>query len=221
MSAALIAAIALTFGASIAVAVAPERHAPLIERQPLALFPSVVENWRRVSTETLEPRIEKALKAEDYLAATYVADGVQAPVDLFVAWYDDQTTGGIHSPEVCLPGGGWEMAQIERVDLSDELGVEEAFMVNRAVIQRGENRLLVYYWFEQYGGRTASDIVAKAALIKYGLLYNRTDGALVRLITPIQPGESQAVAEQRLLSMTKPAMHQLSRFVPTRAASRL
>ena len=33
---------------------------------------------------------------------------------MFVAFYDKQTEGdGIHSPEVCLPVGGWEIFSLE------------------------------------------------------------------------------------------------------------
>jgi EpsI family protein len=169
-----------------------------------------------VRTETLEPEVERVLAADDYLSATYAAPDATATVEFFTAWYSDQTNGGIHSPEVCLPGGGWEMEQIERVDMAEAFGSNEPFMINRAIIQRGENRLLVYYWFEQYGGRTASDLVAKFALLKYGVLYNRTDGALVRMITPMLRGESMETAEARLQTFARPAVAALADFVPTR-----
>ena len=216
LSAGLVAALGITAGAALFWHVTPERESPVIERLPLALFPSSVGDWRRVSTETLEPDIERALKADDYLSVTYASDDAAVPVDFFVAWYADQTKGGIHSPEVCLPGGGWEMEEIVRVDIGQKLGIAEAFEINRAVIQRGEQRLLVFYWFEQYGGRTASDLAAKAALIQYGFFYNRTDGSLIRAITPMQPGESVPTAEARLLDFTAPMIGVISNFVPTR-----
>ena len=47
-------------------------------------------------------------------------EGGQAqPVGFFTAWYEDQSQGGVHSPEICLPGGGWEIAWLERTDMTD------------------------------------------------------------------------------------------------------
>ena len=106
------------------------------------------------------------------------------------------------------------MARIERIDIGDALGLSEAFPVNRAVIQKGESRLLVFYWFEQYGGRTAWDFAAKAALLRDGVLYGRTDGALGRVITAIGPRESVAEAEARIMSILPAMVEELPRFVP-------
>jgi hypothetical protein len=74
----------------------------------------------------------------------------------------------------------------------------------------------VYYWFEQYGGRNSSDFVAKLALLKNAVFYGRTDGALVRVLTPIQPGEPTAVAEARLQDLLVPLMDDLNQHVPRR-----
>lgn len=216
LSAGFVAALASVVILTAGWSVLPEREAATIERRPLVAFPSRVGDWRQVRTEGLEPAIVEALGADDYLSATYASADAAADVDFFVAWYADQSQGGIHSPEVCLPGGGWEMAEIERVDISPRLGLSVPVEVNRAIIQRGEVRLLVYYWFEQYGGRTASDIAAKFALLKYGLLYNRTDGALVRIITPLLPGEPVERADARLLDFTASSATDFANFIPMR-----
>jgi EpsI family protein len=73
---------------------------------------------------------------------------------------------------------------------------------------------MVYYWFEQYGGRSAWDFAAKINLVLDGARHGRTDGALVRLTTPILPTESDADAEARLRSLLVPALEALPRFVP-------
>jgi exosortase D (VPLPA-CTERM-specific) len=215
-SPALIASAVTTTLALGAWTFAPDRAEAVIEREPLALFPARLGEWRSLGLQSLERDIEEALGADDYFSALYLHAETGVQNDLFIAWYRDQTAGGIHSPEVCLPSGGYEMAEIMAVDISDDLGVSEPFPVNRAVIQRGESRLLVYYWFEQYGGRVASDYRAKAALLRDSLIYGRSDGALVRAITPLRRGEERAAAEARLIDMLKPALVELPRFVPKR-----
>jgi EpsI family protein len=62
-------------------------------------------------------------------------------VDLFIAWYADQYTGGVHSPEVCLPGGGWEIADLQHIAAPAAAGA--SFTLNRAIIQKGTSRMPV------------------------------------------------------------------------------
>lgn len=199
-------------------------HSPLlrptpatIEREPFALFPRALgpeDEWRGILRPDLSPQIAAVLQADDYFSAGYVRPGVAAPVDLFIAWYRDQTKGGIHSPEICLPGGGWEMSAIEQTEVVAETGTQSvAIPVNRAIIQKGLERQLVYYWFEQSGRRLTSDYAAKAWLVWDALKHGRTDGALVRLITPMVAGEPEAAADARLAEMIGAVMPRLGGFV--------
>ena len=216
LSAALLVSLALTAGGAFGWHAAPERSDAPIVREPLALLPLSLGGWTQLATQALDPRVERALGADDYIGAVYERDPSEPTVDLFIAWYADQTHGGIHSPEVCLPGGGWEMADIRRTEIGSVIGAPGELPINRAIIQKGEDKLLVYYWFDQYGGRSASDFLAKLALLRNAVLYGRTDGALVRILTPIRPGESAAQAETRLQDILKPLMGDIERFVPRR-----
>jgi exosortase D (VPLPA-CTERM-specific) len=208
MSSGLVMAFAAMLVTTIGWELAPQREVTSFDRAPLALLPLEIGTWRSEQLQTLEPEIERVLGADDYYAGVFASPSSAATVDFFIAWYQDQTQGGIHSPEVCLPGGGWEMAEIRRIDLG------EGRPVNRAIIQKGEQRLLVYYWFQQAGGRTASDYVAKAAVLRDSVLHGRSDGALVRAITPILNNESERDAERRLRSFVDPLEDVLPRFVP-------
>jgi exosortase D (VPLPA-CTERM-specific) len=194
----------------------PNRSEPVFERQPLALISPVFGDWRLSATQLLEPAIARELAADDYVSAYFVREETDPVIEVFIAWYEDQTRGGIHSPEVCLPGGGWEMAEIARTDIGHLIDRPGELPINRAVIQKGEERLLVYYWFEQYGGRSASDFIAKLALLKNAVVYGRTDGALVRVLTPIQRGEPMSAAEARLQDLVVPLMGELNQHVPRR-----
>jgi EpsI family protein len=154
---------------------------------------------------------------DDYLSVTYASPAVAAPVDLFVAYYDRQTEGtGIHSPEVCIPSGGWEVSDWEQTVLPVERagGSTVPLPANRAVIRKGLQRQLVVYWFEQRGRRMTNDYLAKAATVWDALTRGRTDGALVRLITPMAPGESVAAAEARLAAFLGVGLAELPRFIP-------
>ncbi len=211
----MIVATALTAVVSLGYAAVPDVGPSKVDRDPFAVFPRTLGEWRGSST-SLEPDIERTLAADDYYSAIYRSpEGHQ--VDFFSAYYRKQTEGGgIHSPEVCIPAGGWEMSRITpvEVDLSETTGIAP-FNVKRAVIQKGEFKQLVYYWFEQRGRRLTNDYVAKFYTVWDSVMMGRTDGALVRVLTPIGKGENgEAEAESRLVAFLSEAMPRLSRFVP-------
>ena len=132
-----------------------------------------------------------------------------------MAWYNDQSKDGVHSPEVCLPGSGWEIAWLERTDLTALMGTDVPFLINRAIIQKGEVEMMVYYWFQQKERRIAWDFAAKFWLMVDGVRTGRTDGALLRLTTLIGQNEDEADAEARLQEMLKGLQDPLPRFIPT------
>ncbi|TDX22239.1 VPLPA-CTERM-specific exosortase XrtD [Rhodovulum visakhapatnamense] len=214
-SAALIAAMAIVLAALAALSSLPERgtHAP--ERDSFAMFPRTLGNWTQQGPQQrLERRIEQGLAADDYLQTTIAEPSEEASVGLFMAWYNDQSKNGVHSPEVCLPGSGWEIAWLERIDIAPEIGADRPFHMNRAIIQKGETKMMVYYWFQQRERRIALDYAAKFWLMADGVMTGRTDGALVRLTTLIGREETEADAERRLNSVLRPLQTTLPRFIP-------
>lgn len=210
---ALAAAMALTAATSLAWLTLPAPPSAPVARDPLLLFPRQIGDWRGL-TEALDPKIARTLGADDYLNAFYQRPD-SPPVSLFVAWYDRQTEGqGIHSPEVCLPTGGWEVSSLKETPLDlRELGYGR-FDAMRAVIQKELDRQLVIYWFEGRGSRVANDVSAKLAVLADSLTIGRSDGALVRFVTPIGGDETESQAEARLLGFMKQTLVHLPRFVP-------
>lgn len=213
-SKALICVTALLLAGALAFQLRPEVQAITVERTPLTSFPTRIAEWRSDGPIPLEPAIAQSLGADDYISASYTMPGETMPVQFFSAYYYDQSKGGIHSPEICLPGSGWEIAWLQREDIAPRLGLDEPFNLNRAIIQQGNQRMMVYYWFEQHGRRTAWDFAAKMWLLWDALTIRRTDGALVRIITPIAPGESDAEAEDRLIRMLQDTKPLLPRYIP-------
>jgi len=191
----------------------PRPEAQPVERENFAAFPREAGEWSG-SFRNLEPEVEQVLKASDYVNAVYQTAGAP-PVSVFSAWYANQTDGtGIHSPEVCLPVGGWEIYSLEEKQVSFPDTPYGTFPVNRAVIQKGTSRQLVYYWFEQRGTRMTNDFMAKMSVVWDSFTRGRTDGALVRFVTPIEEGEEEAEAEARMQEMMVELLPRLPRFIP-------
>ncbi|MCP4307702.1 MAG: EpsI family protein, partial [bacterium] len=84
-----------------------------------------------------------------------------------------------------------------------------------AIIQKGLNRQLVYYWFDQRGRSLTSDYAAKGFAALDSLILGRTDGALVRVVTPIEDGETEADADRRMREFLTPVLANLPAYVPT------
>ncbi len=196
--------------------VLPQRGDYTVSRDSFVLFPRSLGKWQQVGPQQfLTPDVEAVLRADDYLQVDLAHKGSSGPsIGLFMAWYNDQSKGGVHSPEICLPGGGWEIAWLERTDIAAELNSPTPFELNKAIIQKGEIRMMAYYWFEQKGRRIAWDFEAKYLLMVDGIRTGRTDGALVRLTTPINPGESDATAAARLNDLVADLTPALPRFLP-------
>jgi EpsI family protein len=85
---------------------------------------------------------------------------------------------------------------------------------NRAVIQKGDQRQVVLYWFQQRGRMIANEYLVKLYLLWDAVTRHRTDGALVRLISAVQPGESVEDAASRLVAFAGTMQPELMRFVP-------
>jgi exosortase D (VPLPA-CTERM-specific) len=215
-SPAMIAGALMLVGASLAWPAMPQRGAAAAPpRDMLVQFPASLGDWtqdgapRRLSAE-----VERALGADDYRSVNFTGPDHDAPIELFAAWYADQSDGGVHSPEICLPGGGWEIAWLERPDIAPVLALDTPFFLNRAIIQKGETRMMVYYWFDQKGRKIAWDLAAKFWLLADAVRTGRTDGAIVRLTTAILPDETDAQAEARLNTFLQHLLPVLPRFVP-------
>ena len=114
---------------------------------------------------------------------------------------------------VCVPGGGWSITDLERIKL-DIVDRTEPINVNRAIVQNGQSRQLVYYWFKQRGRDIANEYWMKWYLLADSLSRNRTDGSLVRLTTPIMPNEKDLDAENRLNEFISTVNPMLDDYVP-------
>jgi exosortase D (VPLPA-CTERM-specific) len=211
-SRALVGSTLVVVALTIAWQALPKRDVVAVDRDPFSLFPARIDRWQAGAPRALEPTVETVLAADDYYSASLTQPDLPAPVDLFIAWYADQNTGGVHSPEVCLPGGGWEIADLQQI--AAPVAADAPFTLNRAIIQKGTSRMLVYYWFEQQGQRTASGLTAKMQLLLGKVANGRNDSAIVRLITPIDGTDGIAAAAARLNDATLAVLSQLPRFIP-------
>ena len=165
----------------------PER-AP--SRDTLSTTPISVERWRGIDT-ALDDDVLAQLGVDDYINRRYIAADAP-PVALYVGYYASQRQGDtIHSPQNCLPGAGWRPVMAERSTI--DLG-GRTIPVNRFIIQKGMDRQAVLYWYQGRSRVVASELANKAWLMLDAARLRRTDGGLVRMITPVSSSPADAFA---------------------------
>ncbi len=149
-------------------------------RRPLEEFPSTIGDWKVTFDQRLGEDTEAVLNATDYVIRGY-SNGDQW-LELFFAFYAMQRAGeSMHSPRNCLPGAGWEMWDYDVTEL--DLG-DRKVSINKYWVQRGRQRLVVYYWYQNSGRVVASEYMAKASLVWDAAFSGRTAGSIVRIIAP-------------------------------------
>ncbi len=183
-------------------------------RTSLAAFPLVIDDWRG-SEGRIAQNFLDILRLDDYLLADFRQTGIAPEVNLYVAYYEAQNERAtIHSPEVCIPAGGWEVTDLRKRTVGDVGTPSGDLTVNRLVIAKGLEQQLVYYWFELRGRQMTDEYTIKLANLWDGITQRRTDGALVRVMTPIARGEDPDVADRRLQGFVRSMYPQLGTHVP-------
>ena len=183
-----------------------------VERRSLAEFPARLGAWsQRGADARFTPDVESVLRADDYLSRDYaLPDGRAA--NFYVGYYSTQRNGATyHSPLNCLPGAGWAMRDgaLDRITPADGRAPFEA---NRYIIESGDDRQLLIYWYQGRGRAVASEYWGKIYTVLDSVRRRRSDGAMVRVMVPFRGDEAQALRTAEDLAAQ--AAPQLSAYVP-------
>jgi exosortase D (VPLPA-CTERM-specific) len=174
-------------------------------------FPLEISGWKGSRTKMEQVYLD-ALKFDDYSMVDYRDPGGKT-VGFYAAYYASQSKGeSIHSPESCLPGSGWTFEESGAISLP--LAGSGTLAVNRACMQKGGVKELTYYWFPQRGRMLTSLFQLKLYNFWDALTRHRTDGALVRIITPIYDSEQVGDADLRLQGFARGLVPELAKFIP-------
>ncbi|HTZ75600.1 MAG TPA: EpsI family protein [Candidatus Aquilonibacter sp.] len=191
---------------------AHERPEVVPPHKSLTDFPMELSSWSGTAL-SLSPDELAVLGPGEFLVRDYQRRDTEPPVNLYIAYFPSQRTGDtIHSPKNCLPGAGW--TPDEATHLAIAKGDGSSIVVNRYIVSKGLSRALVLYWYQAHGRVTPSEYWAKIFLVTDAIRMNRTDGALVRLVTEIPAGTADAAAQTRTLAFAHQILPLLDSYIP-------
>jgi len=182
-----------------------------VDRKDLNQFPDTVGAWERTGNDQiLDEATLKVLRASDYLLRDFrTPDGQIA--NLYVGYYATQRSGATyHSPLNCLPGSGWTLSEPGKATIP--LADGTSFVANKYVIQNGDYKSLMVYWYQGRGRNVASEYWGKVYTVFDSVRLRRSDGAMVRVTVPIR--QSEAAAQQSAIEFASTASAILPEFVP-------
>ena len=214
-----IVVLAVCFSLSAAFIAKASKTEQVPPRDSLAHFPITAGTWTGRDGAPFEPDILRVLGVDEYLNRFYQAN--RALVGLYVGYYESQRQGDtIHSPLNCLPGAGWE--PLSKTYLSIPVRTqagqpERAITVNRYVIQKGLDRQVVLYWYQSHGRVIANEYRSKVFMVYDAVRLNRTDAALVRVVSPLSGGgpEAEAEASASAVDFVKTIFPLLDNYLPS------
>jgi len=181
-------------------------------RRALDAFPNAIGGWQSRQDTSLQTDIVNLLKIDDYLMRRYV-DEAGRSLWLYVGYWASQRRGGaqVHSPRNCLPASGWEPIEASRLMIAVG-GRPEPLTVNRYLIQKDRELQVVVYWYHAQGAPIAGEIPAKIQMMRSAILRNRTDGALVRVSSPVSGSVPETT--QRLVRYVQALYPRLGEYLP-------
>lgn len=182
-----------------------------VERKQLRGFPKQIGKWEQTGgDEQFDNQTLAVLRASDYLLRDYRgADG--RVLGFYVGYYASQRDGAsYHSPLNCLPGSGWVMSEPGTMTIRPE--GRPPFLANRYLIQNGGHKELLVYWYQGRGRAVASEYWGKVYTVVDSVRLRRSDGAMVRVTTPV--GDSEPEALEAAADLAARASTILPEFIP-------
>ncbi len=156
----------------------------IVYRKKLDKFPAEVERFSSTNI-VLQDSIVRELDPDIYVFREY-QDQNGNSVTLYIGYYGTQKGGRTgHNPAGCYPGNGWAILSNDKFTIDIPLdGKANKLTFNRMRVKKNNAKQLVYYWYHYNGGVViTSGLSQNIHRFKNKLLYNRNEGAFIRVST--------------------------------------
>ena len=195
------------------------RLEPVPIRQSLSGLSTQIGKWNSAGASEYDNKTLKILGVDDYINRIY-CDSENSIISLYIGYYRNQRQGNtIHSPMNCLPGAGWNAIENDILNMTvcDNNNYQnQNIKIKKLVIRKGADQQMVLYWYQSHGRIEANEYWDKIYTVLDAIRTNRTDAALIRVISPIIGAEetAKAKAENRASDFVRALFPVLDKYIP-------
>jgi EpsI family protein len=174
-------------------------------------FPERFDTWECAERIPMDDETIENLGVTDYLLCNYQDVEAGQSLNLYVGYHaiqrrsDSGEVSVIHPPEHCLPGSGWDIIDSEIIPI--DFGVPGE--AKRVTIAKGQNRQLVYFWYQSRGHAFARDWERLYRMFVDRALRGRTDVTI-----PLGREGGPEAADQIFQDFAAQALSGLDPYVP-------
>jgi EpsI family protein len=164
------------------------RPVPVVVRTNLENLPMNIAGFTGIE-DVFPKSVYRELNADKNIYRHYLSrDGYK--LDLYIGYYGTAKGGRTgHNPYACLPGAGWAIVDTSKVRIfqtTHSLGVE----VNYIHARKDDINTVMVHWYQNAGSIVMSTgIQQNIARFWNRLLYNRNDGAFIRITAQVSDNE--------------------------------
>jgi EpsI family protein len=183
-------------------------------KRPLNQFPQEIGGWQFARKSFFSAPVIEMLGVEDYISYDYSALNGNS-INLYISYFTAVGVhGGYHSPQNCLPGGGWNIASVEDVPLEVQSGTLDGATVKKVIVQKASEQQVVLYWFQNRGRIISSEYWEKIYLVLDAVLKQRRDGAFIRIIGQVPKGEDPEKFTRAMIEFAAKTAEAAAEFIP-------
>ena len=183
-----------------------------VERKELKAFPKQVGTWEQTGgDEQFDNETMAVLRASDYLLRNY--RGADGRRDEFLCWLLRQPARRRHLSQSFELFAGCRLGhEANRAKSRYRPKGQSPFRCQPYLIQNGDHKELLVYWYQGRGRSVASEYWGKIYTVVDSVRLRRSDGAMVRITTPV--GVPNAEALKQPVDLAAQVSTILPEFIP-------
>jgi EpsI family protein len=188
------------------------RETPI--KQPLSGFPGEIGTWKFARKSFFAAPVIEMLGVDDYISYDYT-EGSGRVLNLYISYFTAVgVTGAYHSPQNCLPGGGWNIVSVEDIPLAEVPAAYRGGEIKKVVVQKGSEHQIVLYWFQNRGRIIASEYWEKIYLVMDAIFKQRRDGSFIRIMGQVPRDGDKDKFTQEMIDFAGRVVGIASDFIP-------
>lgn len=186
-----------------------EGSRPMALSGDLEALPLQIGSYRRVESGWGEPYQDS--NAEMVLSS-YYSNGPREAFEVFIGYRSyQQGDKRLRSPKLTMVGS-WNFIAVNSARIA--AAPADAIHGTWMTLQNASARQLVLYWYQDGRETIGSEVAYRIHQAKRRILHRRTDGAVIRIATPIADGEDMEQARERLGKFAAQLYSELVKVLP-------